>query len=78
MYFVVIDAHSKWPEIYEMSQTTSARTIAVLRHLFASYGLPEQVVSDNGPQFVSDEFAQFLKANGVKHVRLSSSLKWTG
>ena len=69
MYVIVVDAHSKWPEIYEMSQTTSTKTITVLRHLFASYGLPEQVVSDNGPQFVSDEFATFLKANGVKHVR---------
>ena len=69
MYFDVVDAHSKWPEIYEMSQTMSTKTITVLRHLFASYGLPEQVVSDNGPQFVSDEFARFLKANGVKHVR---------
>ncbi len=31
--------------------------------------LPEQVVSDNGPQFTSDEFAQFMKSNGVKHIR---------
>ena len=39
--------------------------------LFASYGLPEQLVTDNGSQFTSDEFATFLKLNGVKHVRCS-------
>ncbi len=54
-----------------MTSTTSQKTIDELRKLFAAYGLPEQVVSDNGPQFVSDEFTTFLKSNGVKHIRCS-------
>ena len=69
MYLVVVDAHSKWPEVYEMSSTTVAKTITVLRHIFAAYGLPEQVVSDNGPQFSSKDFAVFMKENGVKHIK---------
>ena len=68
-FLVVIDAHSKWPEVFEMTNTSTAKTIAVLRHLFAAYGLPEQVVSDNGPQFTSEEFEAFMKGNGVKHTR---------
>lgn len=51
-----------------MTSTTASKTIAVLRHLFAAYGLPEQVVSDNGPQFTSGEFKVFLKGNGVRHI----------
>ena len=50
LFFVLIDAHSKWPEIAEM------KTIEVMRTLFGLYGIPEQVVSDNGPQFIY-EFA---------------------
>ena len=69
MFFLVVDAHSKWPEVFEMPSTTSNATIHRLRHLFASYGLPCQLVSDNGPQFCSEEFATFLKANGVRHIR---------
>ena len=69
MFLIVVDAHSKWPEVIQMSSTTSSKTIDVLRTLFARYGLPEQVVSDNGPQFTSDGFAQFMKTNGVKHIR---------
>lgn len=66
---VVVDAHSKWLEVILMSSTTAEKTIAVLRNLFASYGLPEQLVSDNGPQFTANEFSDFIKANRVKHIR---------
>ena len=51
-----------------MKTTTSAKTIDVLRNLFASQGLPEEVVSDNGPQFTSCEFKQFLRSNGIKQT----------
>ena len=69
MFLVVVDAHSKWPEIFKMKNTTAANTISILRALFARTGLPLQVVSDNGPQFVSEEFAKFMKSNGIHHIR---------
>ena len=68
---VIVDAHSKWPEVVLMSSSTSQATIRALRQLFATYGLPQQLVSDNGPQFSSVEFATFLTRNGVKHIRSS-------
>ena len=43
MYLIAVDAHSKWPKVYEMAQTTATKTITVLCHLFSMYGLPEQV-----------------------------------
>ena len=68
MYLIMVDAHSKWPEMIEMGSTTAKSTIAVLRQVFASHGLPLQLVTDNGPQFVSNDFKQYLEANGVKHI----------
>ena len=68
-YFVVVDAHSKWPEVFRMKSTTTEKTIEILRRLFSSHGLPEEVVSDNGPQFTSTLFADFMKLNAVKHTR---------
>ena len=71
-FLIVVDAHSKWPEVIPMaSSTTAARTIEALRLLFASYGVPNQLVSDNGPQFVSKEFAEFMAGNAVKHIRVA-------
>ena len=59
MFHVTVDALPKWPEVAMMSSTTSQLTMEVVRSLFNQYGLPEQLVSDNGPQFTSEEFAQF-------------------
>jgi hypothetical protein len=56
MFMVIVDAHSKWLEVVPMSTTTTEKTLEVLRSMFARYGLPEQLVSDNGPQFTSTEF----------------------
>ena len=56
MFQVVIDSHSKWSEVVEMKSTTSTATIQELRRMFVTYGIPEQLASDNGPQFISREF----------------------
>ena len=69
-FFVVVDAHSKWPEVFATASTTAAKTIEMLTRLFASYGLPEEMVSDNGPQFISKELDQFMKQHGVQHTRV--------
>ena len=67
-YLVVVDAYSKWPEVYRTKSITSATTIEFLRAIFARMGLPKLVVSDNGKQFVLKEFESFLRSNGIKHV----------
>ena len=48
MHLLVIDAHSKWPKIIEMKSITATKTINEVRKLCASYGLPEQIVCENG------------------------------
>ncbi|XP_054276660.1 uncharacterized protein K02A2.6-like [Macrosteles quadrilineatus] len=63
---IVVDSFSKWLEVFIMKSTTSFKTIEKLRTLFASFGLPEELVSDNGPNFASEEFREFLSNNGIK------------
>ena len=52
-----------------MHCTTTHKTIGILRQIFAQWGLPRQLVSDNGPQFTAEEFKQFCSRNGIQHVR---------
>ena len=69
-FLVIIDAHSKWIEAFPVTSPSSNVTIEILRPVFAQFGVPEtvQVVSDDGNCFVSDEFQQFLKCNGIKQI----------
>ena len=67
MYLVIVDAYSKYPEVIKMSSTTSVNTVRVLRDVFSRHGLPEVLVSDNGPQLVSAEFEEFCVKNGIMH-----------
>lgn len=69
MMLVAVDAHSKWPEVICMTSTTAERTIEVLREIFSRNGVCEQLVSDNGPQFTSEEFQEFIRTNGITHIK---------
>ena len=67
MLLVLVDAHSKWLEVHVMPNSTTRATIQRLRQSFATHGLPDILVTDNGPNLVSDEM--FLGRNGIQHVR---------
>ncbi|XP_062589262.1 uncharacterized protein K02A2.6-like [Saccostrea cucullata] len=67
-FLVIVDSYSKWLEVIPVKSTTSSNTIEKLRTWFASVGIPEEIVSDNGPQFTSSEFQDFMKHSGVKHT----------
>ena len=52
-----------------MRNADSRNTIKRLKHWFASYGYPNQIVSYNGAQFTSSEFTMYMKTCGIKHIR---------
>ena len=68
MFLVVVDAYSKWLDVVIMPSATSLNIIQALRSMFATHGLPELLVSDNGTAFTSLEFREFLKQNEIQQV----------
>ena len=68
MYLLVVDAHSKWLEVFPVSAATSTITIEHLRTLFSTHGLPHLLVTDNRTVFTSSEFKDFLHRNGIRHA----------
>ncbi|CAL8136112.1 unnamed protein product [Orchesella dallaii] len=73
MFRIIVDSHSKWPEVYDLNvNTTSTSVLRKLSDSFVRFGIPEQLVSDNGSQFVSAEFQRFCKNNGIRHITSSA------
>ena len=51
------------------TSTTSSITIEKMRFTYATFGIPETLVTDNGSNFTNSEFEEFLKANGICHIK---------
>ena len=62
-----MDAKSNWIEVLPMSSTTAEATVQALRFVFSTHGLPEEIVSDNGRQFIAQELIDFLKCNHMNY-----------
>ena len=54
-----------------MNTITASDTIVELKEIFATHGLPDKIVSDNGPSFTAHEFKLFCTANGIEHITTS-------
>jgi hypothetical protein len=59
-FLMIVDVFTKWPEIVATKQTDSSSTIRILRDTFARFGFPVTMVSDNGPQFRSNEMEHYI------------------
>lgn len=62
------DYFSRYLEILHLPATTSVQVIEKLKATFACDGIPEVLVSDNGPQLVLEEFRKFSEEYDFNHV----------
>lgn len=67
-FLLAIDVRTKWPEVFLMKSTMAEATVKVFRNLLSRFALPFQIVSENGLQYTSKEFGDFLKKLGVIHT----------
>ena len=64
-FIVVVDYYSNFIEVKKLSGTRSVSIVAYLKEQFARYGIPDELVSDNGPQYTSHSW------HHVKNGRLA-------
>ena len=70
-YLVSVDHYSKWPEVAKLDDLSSKNTIQYMKSQCSRYGLPDKVITDNGPQFACAEFENFAKSYNFVHVTSS-------
>ena len=66
-YLVIIDYYSIYPEVIQLPSTSSQAVITAMKSVFARHGIPEKVLSDNGPQYSSRDFKEFAVDWGFVH-----------
>lgn len=70
-FLVIQDFYSRFPEVIKLDKTTSESIINEFKKVFARYGIPSVLRSDNGPQFNNLTFKQFATGYNFKHVTSS-------
>lgn len=68
---VIADSYSGYFDFVCLKSTTTSMTINAIKRWFATFGIPDQLNSDGGPQFTSQEFQIFMNQWNIKH-RISS------
>jgi hypothetical protein len=68
-FLITVDQYSGFPHVFEMGRNApTSKVIEKLTQVFTDFSVPMVIYSDGGPQFTSDEFAQFCAKWGVQHV----------
>ena len=70
-YVLVADYYSKFIEFHILPDTKSSTVVTYIKSIFSRHGIPEEVISDNGPQYASKEFAKFAEKWEFKHTTSS-------
>ena len=63
---IVADCYSKYPWILQLAAISSKGVISALKFCFSEFGIPEEVISDNGPQFTAREYQDFAAQYGFR------------
>ena len=70
-YIVLVDYYSDFVEVSPLKEITASAIIKFMKVQFSRHGIPDVLVSDNGPQFANREFAEFAKNWEFQHVTSS-------
>ena len=70
-YLLMVDYYSRFVELARLTRTTAEEVISHMKSIFARHGIPEQVMSDNGPQFTAAVYKQFASEYGFDIITSS-------
>ena len=70
-YLLIVDYYSWYIEIARLHNTTANEVILHTKSIFARHGIPEVVITDNGPQYTSEQFAEFAKEYQFQVARIT-------
>ena len=70
-FMVIIDDYSRFPVVENLQNISAKSVIPRLENIFATFGIPLTVKSDNGAPFNGNDFAEFATEYGFTHRRIT-------
>jgi hypothetical protein len=70
-YLLTVDYYSRWVNVVKVSDITSSTLIEEFEKQFCDFGIPEVLISDNGPQYCSQQFKDCMQRLHVEHLTSS-------
>uniref|UniRef100_A0ABM0M1R1 Uncharacterized protein K02A2.6-like n=1 Tax=Saccoglossus kowalevskii TaxID=10224 RepID=A0ABM0M1R1_SACKO len=70
-YLILIDYYSKFPEVIRIPNKTAHAVISATKSVFAREGIPDKVISDNGPCYDNQEYKDFAHQWEFHHIKIS-------
>jgi transposase InsO family protein len=77
-HLIVVDYYSRYPEVAELRDTKASTVIKKTKSFFSRHGIPETVISDNGPQYSSAEYQRFSSEYNFVHTTISPKYPQSG
>ena len=71
LHILICDYFSKFPFLFQVKTTSFANLKDHLEELFSVEGIPDEIMSDNGPPFNGKEFSSYLTGLGIRHTTSS-------
>jgi IS30 family transposase len=64
--FIAVDKFTKWVEVKSTASITAAKAVEFIREIMYMFGVPNNIITDNGTQFTVREFKDFCADSGIK------------
>ena len=77
LYILICDYFSKFPFLFQVKTMSFANLKDHLEELFSVEGIPNEIMSDNGPSFNGKEFSSYLTGLGIRHTTSSPNYPWS-
>ncbi len=78
LHLIIVDYYSRYPEVAELRDTKARTVISKTKSIFSRHGIPDNVISDNGPQYSSDKYRQFSQDYDFQHTTISPRYPQSG
>lgn len=75
-YLITVDYYSNYFEVDHLHSKIGSSIISKLKAPLAIHGIPDTLVSDNGPPFNGQEFAEFSRAYEFNHFAKLCAVQW--